>query len=422
MAIILTMVIVKRPNETRAIAAPKKWVLVYGRRKTGKTFIVENFIHYDEYFFVKHDRSMISKKNETAVGYETFMEILKRALADGKTVVIDEFHRLGGDFFDFLHYTKKTGKLILVSSTLFLSKKMFSGRSALLGFFVEVPVSLIAIEDCLAALKGLGIDDTRTLMELALLMREPIAIDYLDNSGSGGTKKPSATIFTDILIGSAKTIPALVGEIFVEEERSISAVYEGILRAIAAGHVVSSEISSYLFSRKLIAKDDPSVVQQHLSNLMAFGIIRRIGVFGKARFIYKHTSPLAKLFYYADEKYNLSERRPNEKEIGQIVDELLPGLVEDGVRELLANRFGLKEAVVEAKDFDIDACLLRMKKPEVVVEVKWKKSVGHDDIRKAEENLGKIAGAKKRLLFVRDKTGLTSEKIDIVDISDFLGS
>lgn len=418
MAIILITVIVKRPNETRAIAAPKKWVLVYGRRKTGKTFIVENFVHYDEYFFVKRDRSMISKKNETAVGYEAFMEILKRALADGKTVVIDEFHRLGGDFFDFLHYTKKTGKLILVSSTLFLSKKMFSGRSALLGFFVEVPVGLIAIEDGLAALKGLGIDDTRTMMELALLMREPIAIDYLDF----GAKKPSATIFTDILIGSAKTIPALVGEIFVEEERSISAVYEGILRAIAAGHVVSSEISSYLFSRRLIAKDDPIVVQQHLSNLRAFGIIRRISVFGKARFIYKHTSPLAKMFYYADEKYNISERRPNEKEIGQIVDELLPGLVEDGVRELLANRFGLKEAVVEAKDFDIDACLLRMKKPEVVVEVKWKKSVGHDDIRKAEENLGKIAGAKKRLLFVRDKTGLTSDKIDIVDIRDFPGS
>jgi len=28
----------------------KKWVLVYGRRKTGKTFLVTIFVKYDEYF------------------------------------------------------------------------------------------------------------------------------------------------------------------------------------------------------------------------------------------------------------------------------------------------------------------------------------------------------------------------------------
>ena len=46
-----------------------------------------------------------------------------------------------------------------------------------------------------------------------------------------------------------KSIPAMIGEIFTEEERYISAIYEGILRAVASGNTVSTEISSYLFSR-----------------------------------------------------------------------------------------------------------------------------------------------------------------------------
>ncbi|MEM0376401.1 MAG: hypothetical protein QXI90_01290 [Thermofilum sp.] len=43
--------IIERPEEVRRISELKKWVLVYGRRKTGKTFLVSNFVKYDEYFF-----------------------------------------------------------------------------------------------------------------------------------------------------------------------------------------------------------------------------------------------------------------------------------------------------------------------------------------------------------------------------------
>jgi replication-associated recombination protein RarA len=50
------------------------------------------------------------------------MEIVKRSLAENKIIVVDEFHRLGQEFFDFLHYTEKRGKIILISSTLNLSK------------------------------------------------------------------------------------------------------------------------------------------------------------------------------------------------------------------------------------------------------------------------------------------------------------
>src|SRR3989344_7817201 len=143
---IILIMIIDRPMDTRKIADSKKWVLVYGRRKTGKTFLVNNFIKYDEYFFVKSNKNILSKDNQS-ISYETFIEILKRALESNKTVIIDEFHRLGEDFFDFLHYTKKQGRLILISSTLFLSKKLISSKSALLGLFAEIPLTLISLQD-----------------------------------------------------------------------------------------------------------------------------------------------------------------------------------------------------------------------------------------------------------------------------------
>lgn len=403
--------IIERPQEVKRLVESKKWMLIYGRRKTGKTFLVERFLKFDEYFFVKRDRSIISKKDEASMTYEAFKGLLKRLLAGNKIVVVDEFHRLGDSFFDFIHYTDKGGKLILLSSTLFLSKKLFSSHSPLLGFFTELPVGLISLEDSLRALKSRA-SDKKQLVELSVLLREPIAVEYFSE------RENARKTFAKILIGSMRTVPALVGEVFVEEERSISAIYEGIIRAIASGKVVSSEISSHLFSSRLIKKDDPSVIQQYLSNLADFGVIRKIEVYGKKRFIYKIGSPLVRLFYYADEKYNVSERNIDETEAMRIIDELMPRIAEDNLREFFAGKFGLTEAVIEAADYDVDGCLLRFGKPEIVLEVKWKPNVSKEDIFKAEENLMSIP-AKKRLLFVPDKKGLKSDSIEIADISDF---
>ena len=115
------MMIIER-SEVNEIKKIKKWLLIYGRRKTGKTFLVENFLNYDEYFFVKRDKSIISKKDQKEINYETLTTLIERGLSNENTIVIDEFHRLGEDFLDFMHYIEKKGKIILISSTLFLSK------------------------------------------------------------------------------------------------------------------------------------------------------------------------------------------------------------------------------------------------------------------------------------------------------------
>ena len=401
--------IIERPKEVEKIKQINKWIFIFGRRKTGKTFLIQNFIKYDEYFFVKSNKSILTKNNES-ISYETFIEVLKRALEQNKTVVVDEFHRLETDFFDFLHFTKKQGKLIIISSTLFLSKKLVSSKSALLGLFAEIPLGLISLQDTLNALGRFDLSK-KEKMEIAVLLREPISIDYFDE------KKKARNTIANIVLSSLKTIPALIGEIFVEEEREISSVYEGILRAIAVGNINSGKISSYLFSKKLIKKDDPSIIQQYLNNMILFGVIKRIEIFNKKRFVYKLFSPLAKIYYYVDEKYNLTERKVNELELIRIIDELLPRIIEDNVREFIAEKFGLKDSVVESADYDIDGVLLKFKKPEIVLEVKWKK-ISKEDIKKAEETLSRI-NAEKKILFVQDKRGVKSS-LDVWDVEDLV--
>ncbi len=401
--------IIERPKEVKRINEINKWILLYGRRKTGKTFLVRSFLNFDDYFFIKTNKNVLTEDNES-ISYETFIEILKRSLKSGKTVVVDEFHRLDKDFFDLLHSLKKQGKLILISSTLSLSKRLISARSALLGLFAEIPLGLISLEESLNSLKKFKFSKQERI-ELAILLREPIAVDYFNEK-----KKARETIST-IILSSLKTIPALVGEIFSEEERELSAVYEGVLRGISIGNVGSGEISSYLFSKKLIKKDDPSIIQQYLNNLISFGIIKRIELFKKKKFIYNLVSPLSKIYYYADEKYNLSERKVTEEELSLIINELMPRIVEDNVREVLAEKYGLRESIFEAKDFDIDGILLKFKKPEIALEVKWG-GLGKKEIDRAEEVLGKI-DATRKLLFVKDKKIIKSN-LETIDVDDLI--
>ncbi|MGC8889053.1 MAG: AAA family ATPase [Candidatus Micrarchaeia archaeon] len=403
--------IVERRVEAEKINSSKKWVLVYGRRKTGKSFLVEKFVSYDEYFFVNRDRTILSKRDNRIISYDAFVEILLRELSSKKCVVVDEFHRLGEPFFDLLHAVSKDGKLIAITSTLNLAKKLVAEHSSLLGYFNEIQIPIISLDEVLEALTPYGLANA-DLLEVATIMREPIAIDYFDNRTS------ARETIAKILMGSKNSVPALFGEIFIEEEKSIAATYEGIVRSVAGGKVVSGEIASSLFSKKLIPKDDPSIIQPYLNTLINLGILRRIKVFGKNKNVYKIASPLMRLFFYADEKYGISMRDFTEAEAIRIVDEIMPRIVEDAIREELAHKFGLAESVLEASDYDVDGLLLRFNKPEVLLEVKWGKRLSRNDITGIINSMKKF-DAKRKFLFVRDKKGfeyLEAEGIKPIDV------
>ncbi|MBS3789924.1 MAG: ATP-binding protein [Candidatus Thermoplasmatota archaeon] len=404
--------IIQRPELTRRIKELDKWIMVFGRRKTGKTFLLREFIPHDEYFFVKRDRSILTEDNGKMKNLviDTFTEILQRELNNGKTIVVDEFHRLGDEFFDLLHSMEKSGKLILVSSTLSFSKKLLDKRSPLLGLFAEVPVPIIDLSNTLDALDSKHFNKKDT-MELAITLREPITIDYLDSSND------ARETLLKVLTSTLRTIPALVGEIFQEENRQLSNKYEGVLRAIATGNTSSGSIADYLFSNRLIDKNDPSLVQQYLANMVEFGVLKKTEIYNKRKKRYSHSSHLIHLYYYADEHYNISERHPLMEEMDRIVDDVMPHLVEDQIREHLAKKNGLTEGIIEKPEHDVDVCLLRFQKPQIIGEVKWKDEISQSDVQRAEEVLTQYE-VDKRFLFVPDEEKVESDELEINDIED----
>ena len=404
--LIILIMIIKRPIETSNIAKGN-WLLVFGRRKTGKTFIVENFTHYDEFFFVKRDRTIIEKREWKEYSYDTFREIIRRDLSDGKTIVIDEFHRLGEGFRDYLHALPQTGRLILISSTLHLSKKLIDTSSPLLGKVGEVNIRLIDLRDILQTLK-IKTKNKKKRFELAVLLREPLVVNLAKDAD-----------ITDIVMMLRFTAPSLIGEIFNEEDRTLSSIYEGVIRAIAVGKLSSGEICSFLFSKGLLNKDDPSIIQQYLVNLVNFGILKRTKVWNKNRIIYSHVSPILRLFYYLDEKYSFGERDTSKKELETLLREILPRLVEDSIRELIGQIFGMNLFHYQTKDLELDGLYTKFKKPTIALEVKWKSKIKGEDLRKAERNLKKI-DVKRRILFVPNKNGLSSDEIELMDPSDIV--
>ncbi len=402
--------IIPRTDLTNRIENSRKWVFIYGRRKTGKTYIVENTVKYDEFFFVNRNGSIMNKKNNEIMTYQTFSVLFRRLLANDKTVVVDEFHRLGDEFLDIIHAIPKTGKLILITSTLFLARKLLTDHSPIMGLFNEIRVDIFSLEETLKELSKYHLRK-KELLELSIFAREPLAIDYMDKTN------PVPTI-SGILLGSLRAIPTLVGEIFGEEGRTMTMVYNGILSAVATGNISTGRISSFLFSRRLIQKDDPSIIQAYLGNLIKIGILKKIRIFNKNKFAYKISSPLIRLFFYAEENFAISDRNVNIKEIDKILSTLLPRIVEDNVREFISLQESLIETIVEDSDYEVDGYLLRFEKPQVALEVKWENRVR--DIDKIETNLLSII-AEERVLFVTDRSDLKSERIRLMDVSDLIG-
>lgn len=81
----------------------------------------------------------------------------------------------------------------------------------------------------------------------------------------------SEKVIYDLLKYSKFTVPSLVGEIFTEEEREFTKVYEAILRLIGAGELDYKNIASILASRKVITRADSSLIIPYIKNMEGMG-------------------------------------------------------------------------------------------------------------------------------------------------------
>ncbi len=187
------------------------------------------------------------------ISYDYLKDFLLRE--EERRVVIDEFHRLSEDFLDFLQAYGHD--LVLITSTLWLSRKILGESSPILGLFEELRMNIIDERDAIMFLK----DRLRgkEIINSAVYIREPWIIPII--KGRVYDEIPR------ILVEEKNTIERLIGEVFREEERELRKTYAAILNAVACGKVKSTEISSFLYSRKLIEKDDSSIIQSYLQPL-----------------------------------------------------------------------------------------------------------------------------------------------------------
>ena len=264
-------------------------------------------------------------------------------------------------------------------------------------------IPLISYRDLLSGHPGKG----RSYYEMMAFRKEPLVISL-------NFKDP-----VDALRGSMLTVPALVGEIFTEEERRISSTYEGILRSISTGKESSGDITSYLFARNLIKKDDQSIIQQYINNLMNMGLITRIKVWNRKKFIYKHNSPLVKAFYFLDEKYNITEREVSRKEMKDLTSKLIPHIMEDILRHSLADITGCQEQIDHSSSDEVDGILVRFKKPWAVIEVKWRDRLKKKEMERIREKLLSY-DVERRFLIVPDRTIADIEGIEVLEPMDFM--
>ena len=376
------------------------WILVYGRRKTGKTYFVKNYTRYDKYFFVSRGREIFI--DDDMISYDAFIRELYNDLKSGKTIVVDEFQRLPDDFSDRLHNLGVQGKLTLISSTLRLVEKYFGSRSPLLGLLTGFKMSLVDERDILKNMMNY-IMDYKKLIEYSVYLREPWLIPLWESSRE--------QFFGAILNSLKISVPALIGEIFTEEDRELSLVYESVLRSIASGRRVSGEIASYLYSNHVIPAQNPSLIHPYLNILVDLGILERVKIYGKRKYYYYLVSPLMDLYYYLDSKYGFADREIPMKQLNKVFKEKLPIHIEQFIGNLMAKMFGLYRERIIGKDYEVDIALTDFKKLKVVAEVKWRRRIKLYEMKKIEDDLSRFNCRK--ILIVPDKNIVEKRMSDI---------
>jgi hypothetical protein len=386
-----------------------KWVIVYGRRKVGKSYFVRNYTKWDKYYFVGRSRNIFV--NNERISYESFSREVLQSLERGETIVVDEIQRLPEEFLDALHNLGVKGQLVAIVSTLWLTKEILGRSSPLLGLFSEFKMGLIDERDILKNLHE-HIRHPKKLIEYATFLREPWLFPILEKSED---------IFESLPNTVRLTVPSLIGEIFSEEERTYSRTYDAILKAIADGKQISTEIASYLYSLKLIPAEDPSLVQPYLKILENIGLIEKEKIYGKNKYYYKHLSPVTDYYYYLDVKYGISEREIQPLQARRVLEEKIPRYVEQFMTKLLSKIMGFWAEKIVEKDYEIDVALTDFKKLKAIAEIKWKKELADKELRRIEEKFEKYSCRK--ILIVPDASTLPRQpkELEVWDVDTILG-
>ncbi|WP_317895699.1 ATP-binding protein [Pyrofollis japonicus] len=386
--------VIERPTLKRFLLKPGRRLL-YGRRKTGKTFYTRYVLRDYEYFIVRRGGKIYSFADDMELDTRTFIKICKTV----DKVILDEFHRANKLVFDAIHANECRENLVLITSTLHYYRQFVEATDApLKGLFNTRQVGLVSPVDLLAS--SWDIDDPKKLVEILVFYQEPGMIGF---------------DLEDIVFTGRELAPSLVGEVLDEEDYVRTKRYDAILEALAAGSSKPSEIANYLYARGLLEKPNPSLITKYLNIMTRTGLIERVEIWGKQRgSIYRHASPLTELIYYLDARYGFFDVPPEWGFVKKAVEQRIPLLVERFFERFLSELYGLKP--VKILQPEIDIALAEFKRLRIVAEVKWSKRVTRQEVREAEAKLSSLK-AEERFLIVPDESVVAAETwLKVIDV------
>ncbi len=334
------------------------WTLIYGRRKVGKTFMLRNFYPWDVYFHVTRDGTIWVDGTDIRkiTSVEDFIGIVSSLLKSGKRVVIDEFQRLPFGVMERLSLLHPYGTLLLSGSSMRVVREVLGKNSPLLGLLEEHRIGLISPQDMAVKLKG------DNALDYIVYLRDPWLIPIMNG------KNVHRDLYR-VVVRAAHTLTALIGEIFIEEDRKLTATYEGIIESIGSLKDKPSEIASSLYSRGLLSRDSASAVAPYIKNLERMGIVKSIKLYGRRGVIYRMLSPIFTVFYYIRSLYDFDMRVPSYDEVEENIKRIHGLCYEDFIVETLA---WLMRGYVRYSQYpEIDGIIVdRRGRPIAVVEVK----------------------------------------------------
>lgn len=369
-------------SDTRRISKEKHWLLVYGRRKVGKTFLLRELCQFGNYYSIKKDISVISPKGTISVS--EMVEEIKKLLSQNQTVVVDEFQRLDESVFEELSLLHPKGKLILSGSSLRVIKKVFDPKSPLLGFFTPIKIGFIKPSDLIHGLNRKLPHEL--LIELCTFFREPWTIPSYN-------KEEALEFMYGLVTTSKHIITGLIGEVFTEEERELTKKYEAILGLIGTGIWNTKELTSLLYARKLIPDPSQTHLIQYLKNLEEMELVESIKLYNSKGRYYRLTSPLMNMYYYLDSRYDIANRSVSLEELKPTLQKIINLEIQNFIADIFSELYDGRKEYFVSQDKEIDFIITKRNKVEVIGEVKWK-IVDQEDVYKFQRNAERLHGKK----------------------------
>ena len=361
-------------NETSELEKVQTWVLLYGRRKTGKTYLLRNSVPYDVYFHVRIDGSITNYGEGTDIDQEYLMKNLSKLLKEDKTIVIDEFQRLPERFYDDVSLLHPDGKLILTGSSLKIVNKVMSRNSPLLGMLYPLHLSIIDPIDIVRSFpEDLSLERA---FELAPFLQDPWTIPLLEGNWE----------ISSLVRAIPAIVPGLIGEVFTLEEKELSRTYEAILAMIGSGETDTKRIANVLFTRGIISNPGSNYISPYVRNMEKMGLIRQDRYWKGRGIRYSLISAPMELYHFLNSRYDLEIRQVSFSEIQPTVEMYVTRAVERFIGDLLARIHDGRIELIKRPDREIDILITKRNRPVLVAEVKW----GHVNNKDISNFKGKV--------------------------------